>query len=481
MAGQSESRRPGKFHRETPFLPDPKDHSETPDYKAIGDVLSLCIRTLIEDADFLQAVSAALKVMGEKARFKSVKYFRVSSAAGDPSFSIHRLFTWNLNGRFRDNMFGDKDRSAGRAVPESWNEALHLGKSVTIEKGSDIRLYVSGDSPAPKGPISAVPVMQDGKPVALALVFSSGIQYIHPAWISAIQELCTHIDALCRRRHGTYDADQRQARELELIRRAIYRTLDESVRHRNELKKAYRLLENQNAKLKDAKKTAEESARLKSEFLAASSRELKTPLNSMIGFLGMYLRKKLGEQERRKLVQTAHDSATKLLGLIDNILEYSRGESGRRTAFPEEIPVGDFSGGAAIPKEQKDRLLKILVTGLPLQFLHMIEQRIAGPYQFVREAPASASATLSEKDGTWDIFIAGLAQEDGPCRQCISKAIKRGGLRTIVISSLPKDRLKEITELGDDSIASVLAWDSVMKDSAPVTRRLESIRTQTGL
>jgi len=82
------------------------------------------------------------------------------------------------------------------------------------------------------------------------------------------------------------------------------------------------------AELLEARDRAHDAARTKSEFLANMSHELRTPLTSVIGFSGLLLQSQtLGETERRYAdrIGTASEA---LLGVINDILDYSKLEAG---------------------------------------------------------------------------------------------------------------------------------------------------------
>ena len=81
--------------------------------------------------------------------------------------------------------------------------------------------------------------------------------------------------------------------------------------------------------LTEARDRAEAGARAKSEFLANMSHELRTPLTSVIGFAGLLKDSPdLPEQERRHVERIASASDS-LLGVINDILDYSKLEAGR--------------------------------------------------------------------------------------------------------------------------------------------------------
>ena len=125
-----------------------------------------------------------------------------------------------------------------------------------------------------------------------------------------------------------YDQIRRSNRVVEIVNRRT-RALKEA---HSELENHYRMLQNLNQEVDDARRAAEAANLAKSEFLATMSHELRTPLNAILGFSEILETETLGPIGDNRYVEYAGDinsSGKHLLSIINDILDLAKLEAGR--------------------------------------------------------------------------------------------------------------------------------------------------------
>ncbi|MAB73192.1 MAG: hypothetical protein CMJ54_11885 [Planctomycetaceae bacterium] len=147
----------------------------------------------------------------------------------------------------------------------------------------------------------------------------------------------------------TVRADIRTGDDFEQLAEAFNRMLDETSLTASRLRSMNESLDFKVTELSEANIGLFESNRLKSEFLANVSHELKTPLNSIIGFAELL--EELASQEvtpdpkRRRYLSNIITSARRLLEMISELLEMAKIEAGRVELSIDPVDVGELMEG----------------------------------------------------------------------------------------------------------------------------------------
>ena len=122
--------------------------------------------------------------------------------------------------------------------------------------------------------------------------------------------------------------------EKSEYRKELERTLQREKAQKQELAESREVL-------KDELDSAESASKAKTAFLSNMSHEIRTPMNAIIGLNSIALNDPTASEEVKKYLEKSVASAHHLLGIINDILDMSRIESGRMTVKNEEFLLDD--------------------------------------------------------------------------------------------------------------------------------------------
>lgn len=175
------------------------------------------------------------------------------------------------------------------------------------------------------------------------------------------------------------------------------------------LQAANERLTRQNEELVERMREAEESRRLKNEFLANISHEFRTPLTSIMGYAYLLASGHTGEltDRQKELVQKIERAGTALLGLITDLLELSQLKLGRAEVLlgPEEAvalakrsiqAVGPAPEGVELRLEHPDGEIPLTVDGEKV--VKILENLLSNAYKFTSRGVVSVTVRRHADD-----------------------------------------------------------------------------------
>jgi signal transduction histidine kinase/CheY-like chemotaxis protein len=107
----------------------------------------------------------------------------------------------------------------------------------------------------------------------------------------------------------------------------------------------FRLTKKQLYALDAARRTAEQANKAKSEFLSNMSHDIRTPMNGIVGMTAIASANIENTQQVQHCLKQITASSRHLLGLINDVLDMSKIESGKMTLNIEQISLKDIMQG----------------------------------------------------------------------------------------------------------------------------------------
>ncbi len=141
-----------------------------------------------------------------------------------------------------------------------------------------------------------------------------------------------------------------------------------------------RFLRRHMRELEEMRRTAEQASRAKSDFLSNMSHDIRTPMNGIVGMTAIANANLDDKEQVKHCLEKISASGRHLLGLINDILDMSRIESGKLDLHPETISLSEtLEGVVTIVQPQiqtKKQIFETDHTELPCEFVRCDSVRL---------------------------------------------------------------------------------------------------------
>lgn len=199
----------------------------------------------------------------------------------------------------------------------------------------------------------------------------------------------------------------------------LYRQSSQRRKVNYQLEKKNREILQSRMELLRAKEKAEEADRLKTAFLANMSHEIRTPMNAIIGFTDLLKDPIYEADQQQEFIRLISENSEHLMGLIEDILDTARLESGQLKVMPREVNLTallqdvyssfretvkektDLDFRLDMPKEGEELIAKTD----PVRFRQVVNNLLHNATKFTEKGTISFGYSMDHGAGKAPVFF----------------------------------------------------------------------------
>lgn len=213
--------------------------------------------------------------------------------------------------------------------------------------------------------------------------------------IARLQTLCTEISSIAETQDSGRRVSVEAKDELAIVCGAVNTMLG--------------ALNESEQNLRVAKEVAESATRARAQFVANMSHELRTPINGIMGMAQVLGRLPLGNNERQ-YVEMIRKSSTSLLGIVNDVLDFSKIDAGKleleKTEFRLRETVHECLQSIASRAQEKGLELLFAIepavpdyfVGDPLRLRQVILNLCGNAIKFTHRGEVEVSVRMENDD-----------------------------------------------------------------------------------
>ncbi|MEJ5261421.1 MAG: response regulator [Ignavibacterium sp.] len=300
----------------------------------LGDAFNLMLDEIVKNQKEMNDYTEFITLINQNPSLKEISDAALKKIINTCGFTVGAIYSVDDNEINFITSFGLGSNKIGSENNIFYNKVLETKEPLTIESDNFLPVASTGIFDIKIKYLHIRPVIYSNKVIAI-VEFGSLTKPADEAikYLSKIQEQL----AVGLTNAKAFVQLENFVNELSRLNEEMQKQ-NEQIKNQNEtLLKLSEQLKEKARELEIQKEKAEESTKLKSQFLASMSHELRTPMNSILGLTELILDKAQLDDKNRERLEVVLKSGKRLMNLINDILDLSKIEAGKMEIREEEI------------------------------------------------------------------------------------------------------------------------------------------------